>query len=219
VSGRITAIQRAREGSSRLAVFVDGRPAFTVSEEIAARLGLEVGVELAQDQVERIEADSERAKAKEKALGLLTVRARSRRELLDRLRRSGFDTTLSEEVVADLEVVGLVDDEAFARLWAGERVRLRPVGPMLLRQELRAKGVDQAVTTRILDETYEENPEIELARRASLKKTRKHEGGLPDRERAKLFAYLVRRGFSHEVVAAVVRERMENRDGGADDVG
>ena len=219
MSGRITAIERAREGSTRLAVFVDGRRAFTVSEETAEKLGLAVGVELVRDQVESIEADSERGRAKEKALALLTVRARSRRELLDRLRRHGFEATISEEVVADLGAAGLVDDEAFARLWAEERVRLRPVGPMLLRQELLAKGVDRGIAERILDETFEENPEIELARRAAWKKTRKRGGAIPDRERSRLHAFLVRRGFSHEVAAAVVRERMESRDGGEDDVG
>ena len=58
----------------------------------------------------------------ERALGLLAVRARSRRELERRLLQAGFEAEEVADVLERLERVGLVDDEAFAR--AGRRARV-----------------------------------------------------------------------------------------------
>ncbi len=206
MGGRITAIEKDRAGSRGLAVFVDGRMAFTVSEEIAARLDLAVGMELAEGFVPQIEAESDRAKARDAALRLLGVRARSRWELCDRLRRRGFDPVLVEGVVAALESVGLVDDREFAKLWADERVRLRPVGPRRLTQELLSKRVPREIVYELVRETYEEHRELDLARRALAKRARRPKSDQWKRERARMQTFLVRRGFSYETAAQVLRE-------------
>ena len=219
MGGRITAIERASEGSARVAVFVDGRRAFTVSEDVAAELGLAVGIDLGETEVATIESDDRLAKAREKALALLAVRARSRRELTDRLGRSGHEADAVETVVADLEAAGLIDDAAFARAWADDRVRLRPSGRRKLESELVGKGIPRDVIARVLDETFEEHAELELAARAASKRTRRFGGAVPEKERARLHAFLVRRGFSHEVAGVVVGDLTEKDDGGADDVG
>ncbi len=59
----------------------------------------------------------------ERALGLLAVRPRSRRELERRLLAAGFESEEVGDVLERLERVGLVDDDAFAR--AGRRAAVR----------------------------------------------------------------------------------------------
>ncbi len=209
MAGRITAIERAREGLA-LTVYVDGAEAFTVSEDLASRLGLEIGAELAADEVERIETGDERARARGAALRLLSVRARSRRELLDRLKRKGFDSDVAGSVVEALTETGLVDDREFARLWADERMRLRPVGSRRLRHELAAKGVPAEVVADVVRATYETHPEADLARRVLEKRARRTGVG-EAKARTRLHAFLVRRGFSHATAAQALRElRMED---------
>jgi regulatory protein len=206
VSGRITDIRRTGGEQSRVTVFVDGVEAFTVSERIADELGLTVGGELAPAAAEAMTADEARVGAKEAALRLLAVRARSEGELRDRLRRKGFDGEVVESVIGSLATVGLVDDEQFARAWADEKVRLRPVGPRRLTQELLVRHVDRDVADRVVDQTYREHPERELARRALEKRTRVSGGAGDRKRRARLHSFLVRRGFSHSVAAEVLDE-------------
>jgi regulatory protein len=209
---RITAIERAAEGSPRLAVFVDGRRAFTVSEEVAGRLGLRVGAELADDDVRALRVDSERLRAKESALRLLSVRARSRGELLDRLRRKGVAGNLAVEVVDTLEGVGLVDDREFAKLWAEERMRLRPVGPRRLVHELLEKGVARAVIDEVVADAFAREPEVEVARRAVEKRVARAGGRVGARELARMRSFLLRRGFSYESVREIIDELSGERD-------
>ncbi|MFH1690077.1 MAG: regulatory protein RecX [Candidatus Eisenbacteria bacterium] len=206
MSGTITEIRRTGEDTLRLTVFVDGVEAFTVSEEVARELGLSVGDELAQPAAVCTAADDDRAKAREAALRLLAVRARSEGELSDRLRRKGFSEQLTAAVVFSLAEVGLVDDEAFARAWTDERVRLRPVGPRRLAQELLSKKVNRDLAARVVDETFREHSELELARKAVEKKARVSGGVDGGKRRARLHSFLIRRGFSFEVVSAVIKE-------------
>ncbi len=206
MSGTITEIRKSGGDTSRVTVFVDGVKAFTVSEEVARELDLAVGRQMVPAAAERLTSADERTKAREAALRLLAVRARSEGELVDRLRRKGFCEALAAAVVASLSEVGLVDDEAFARAWADEKVRLRPIGPRRLTQELLSKRIDRELINRVVKETFREHSELELARRAVEKKVRVS-GGVDDaKRRARLHSFLLRRGFSYEVVSTVLKE-------------
>jgi regulatory protein len=211
LAAKVTDIKPVEPGSSRLTVFIDGEAAFTVSEPVARDLGLRVGAELADGDARRVHAEEERTGVREAALGLLAVRARSRGELTYSLTRRGFPREAVESVVDALSEVGLVDDEAFARAWAEERARLRPVGPRRLRGELMARHVAAGLASRIVEEFFAGSSELELARRAVAPKLRARTlgGGAGEdvrRRRRRLFAFLVRRGFSYEVASQVVDE-------------
>ena len=206
MSGRITEIRKSPGEGLRLTVFVDGSEAFTVSEEVARQLGLSVGCELARAATERLGKDDERTRARETALRLLAVRARSEGELVDRLKRKGFTEELTAVVVSGLAEVGLVDDAAFARAWADERMRLRPIGPRRLTSELLSKRIGKELVALVVDETFREHSELELARRAVEKKVRVSGGADAAKRRARLHSFLLRRGFSYEVAATILKE-------------
>jgi len=212
VSGRITEIRKSPGEGLRLTVFVDGSEAFTVSEEVARELDLSVGRQLAPAASERLGGDDERTKAREAALRLLAVRARSEGELVDRLRRKGFTDELTAVVVSALSDVGLVDDAAFARAWADEKVRLRPVGPRRLTSELLSKRISRELVSLVVDETFREHSELELARRAVEKKVRVSGGADAAKRRARLHSFLLRRGFSYEVASTVLKETEGDSD-------
>ena len=77
----------------------------------------------------------------ERALGLLAVRPRARRELERRLLAAGFDHAEVDDVLARLERVGLVDDEAFARQLAEFQFGSRRAGRRAVTSALLAKGI------------------------------------------------------------------------------
>ncbi len=206
MSGRITEIRKSPGDDLRLTVFIDGSEAFTVSEEVARELDLTVGRELAPAATERLGEDDEGIRAREAALRLLAVRARSEGELVDRLRRKGFTEEVTAVVVSGLAEVGLVDDAAFARAWADEKMRLRPIGPRRLTSELFSKRIRKELVALVVDETFREHSELELARRAIEKKVRVSGGVDAAKRRARLHSFLLRRGFSYEVAATVLKE-------------
>src|SRR4029077_7542525 len=77
----------------------------------------------------------------ERALGLLAVRARSRRELERRLLKAGFEPDEVAEVLERLGRVCLIDDEAFARQVAEHAFGVKRSGRRAVVSSLRAAGV------------------------------------------------------------------------------
>lgn len=134
----------------------------------------------------------------DRALRLLSFRARSVRELRDRLRRAGFGSETVEAEVARLEAVGLLDDEHFAKEFTRNSVTYRRVGRRSVRAGLMAKGVSRAV----IDDAVADLSEAEEQERADgLAAVRARR--LAGKERAVAFAslsgFLMRRGFDPAV--------------------
>lgn len=149
------------------------------------------------------QAERPRAPVKDRALRLLAVRSRSRHELRIRLVRAGYEPEDVDAALADLEAVGLVDDERFAHELA-ESQRRRGMGRRAGMSALRGKGVDRDLAERTIEEVQpEDDAEIayELAR-ARLGRLRSLP---PDVAYRRLIGFLVRRGYEPVIASTAVR--------------
>jgi regulatory protein len=149
------------------------------------------------------QAERPRTPVKDRALRLLAVRSRSRHELRTRLVRAGYEPEDVDTALAELEAVGLVDDERFARELA-ESQRRRGMGRRAGMSALRGKGVDRDLAERTIEEVQpEDDAEIayELAR-ARLGRLRSLP---PDVAYRRLIGFLVRRGYEPMIASTAVR--------------
>ena len=147
----------------------------------------------------------------ERALRLLAVRPRARRELEIRLLRAGFERDEVEKELERLEAVGLIDDEDFARQAAEHELTVRRSGRRAVTSRLAARGVGGETIERTLtdlDGGDEEDRALELAR------ARINRLGALDGQAAyrRLVPFLQRRGY-----AAGVAHRAASRALGLDD--
>lgn len=130
----------------------------------------------------------------QRALHLLSVRARSRRELQTRLLRAGFERLEVEDELSRLGAVGLIDDDAFARQVAEHELVVRRSGVRAVTSRLAAKGIDRQTIDRVLEggaRAGEDERAHELARA----RARRLESLPPERAFSRLVAYLARRGY------------------------
>ena len=160
---------------------------------------------------------SEPDEAKAYLLRLLRYRPRSRAEAAARLRERGYPLEAISITLSWAEEAGLLDDRAFARLWAAERLAHRPCGTALLRRELREKGV----ASELIEQTLAElDPDEEgLARALARERWARYQTlTLTEEERRqKVFAFLRRRGFPPDLSLKAVRELMVGAEADADD--
>lgn len=138
------------------------------------------------------------------ALRLLSIRARSRQELADRLRRRGFEARVVAQVLHELATRRLLDDAAFARGWVRTRVLSRRLGRRRLADELREKGVSEEIVETVLRDTFRELREEEIARQAAERRITALAHLSVEVIRRRLTGYLLRRGFPRETVEQVV---------------
>lgn len=182
-------------------------------------------------------AEERKSAVRHRALLLLNSRRRSRRELFDRLStptqsqrkrqqtaESGdddvatdaasslVDPTVINEVLDDLERVGLIDDDLFAEQWVRERHQRRGKTRRVLDQELINKGVAEEVRLRALSQLSDED-ELHVARTLVEKEVAKV-GELADRRHydkalRSLVGKLARRGFDTSLALNLCREALE----------
>ena len=134
------------------------------------------------------------------ALRLLSVRARSRRELELALTRKGFAEPHQEATLTRLTELGYLDDARFARDRASALLRTARLGPRSVLQRLRGHGLSEEQAKAALSQAQDElgiEP-IELAR--SLLRRRGLDRPLGAKERAKAARLLRARGFADATV-------------------
>jgi regulatory protein len=206
----------------RVRIHLDGeeQPSLDLSVDLILRAGLAVGDVLRPAQMAELEREDELIRARESALRLLSHRARSAAELRRRLERKEVPASVVSETLGWLEERGYVDDRAFAESFVRDRLRLRPRGRAGLIQELRRKGVDEAVAVAAADEVMaaEEVDEPELARATTrpwarrnaplLRQIQRPEQRL--RARRRLYGHLARRGFGPVAVSAGIAAALDD---------
>src|SRR3712207_9232104 len=82
---------------------------------------------LFRSKLGEVRVAGERALAMNRALGYLGYRARSEKEVHDRLRRYGYGEETVEGVIGRLGELGYLDDEDFARVVAREKADRKSV--------------------------------------------------------------------------------------------
>jgi regulatory protein len=143
----------------------------------------------------------------ERALGLLAVRPRSRRELERRLLQARFEADEVRDVLGRLEGVGLIDDEAFARQYAEHRFGVSQEGSRAVERGLRAAGIAPALAAATADVGAED--EEERAARLAESKARRMIGVEPRTAFNRLSSLLMRRGYSPEMARRAARKALD----------
>lgn len=143
----------------------------------------------------------------DRALNLLTYRARSVEEMRTRLlEKEWAEKTIVDEVIGKLLNYGYLNDRDFAREFATARLRQKPVGRRLLQQKLSLKKLDREVVRQTLEECFIENSEVDLISLAIERRVRARGEPKSKEDLKKLFDYLMRQGFS----SALVSEKLRN---------
>ncbi|MGP6172972.1 recombination regulator RecX [Corynebacterium sp. A21] len=161
------------------------------------------------------QAEEEKSKVRNRALGLLDHRARSRKELRDRLIAADFELTVIEDVLDDLQASNLIDDQNFAYEWVRQRHQRRGKSARALDRELSQKGIDQDTRNRALEQ-LDAADEAAMARQLAAKKARSIKEIPADRvERDKqlrrVVGVLARRGFPDSMSLQISREVLDER--------
>ncbi len=200
MTGRITSLQFQKHTGDRVNVYLDGEFALALPAVDAAQL--KVGEVLTDADLLRLRQVDAVAKAYDRAVVFLGTRPRSTVEVRRRLQESEIDEEAIEAAIARLTEQGYLNDAEFARYWVENRQRFRPKGEQALRQELRRAGVD----SEAIDESLADLNASEAAYAAGQPKAERWRALAQEDAsgfKQKLGNFLMRRGFSYDVVREV----------------
>ncbi|HEX6550342.1 MAG TPA: regulatory protein RecX [Gammaproteobacteria bacterium] len=149
---------------------------------------------------------SDPARIRAVALRLLVRREHSSREITAKLTSRGYQHEAVLAVVTALAEENLLSDSRFVEEFVASRAR-RGSGPVKIREELRGRGVDEA----LVEATLMEHAETWAANAASVRRKR-FGAALPQdyAERARQARFLQQRGFSTEAIRAALKGDIED---------
>ena len=155
--------------------------------------------------------------AYDKALKLIARRDHFRVELIEKLRRKGFDDADIDRALVRLDELDLLDDEGLAERFVEFRSGDRGWGPRRLTDELRRRGVDSHLAERVSslgDELHDRA--LKTAVRRVEVRAKQGWWRLPA-GRARLVSSLIARGFTTEVAFSTITRLATERESSDDE--
>ncbi len=201
--GVVTALEIQKRDKERVNVYIDGEFAFGLNLLDAARL--RKGQVLAEAEIAMLRDADAVVQAVNTAAHFLSYRPRSEQEIRRNLKEKETPSDVIDAAIEKMTTMGYLDDAAFARYWVDNRSQFKPLSHRALRQELRQKGLSDAV----IDEALGELGESDLAYKAATTQLRKLRNRSVREFKTKMNAFLQRRGFSYSTTQDVVTRLIE----------
>jgi regulatory protein len=144
-------------------------------------------------------------RAYEKALRLLTVRSRTRKELKQRLVAERFSDKVAERVLERLASTGLIDDKKFAIDRARAMGKGKGWGPRKLRSDLAQRGIAREAIDEAVSQAYGTQSCTEVMKRLIKKRfgTQVLTQKADRKAKGKAQRFLLGRGFEPDEVSAM----------------
>ena len=210
----ITKIKRLHGKRAQYSVYLDGSIALELSDWTIGKFGIRTGDELDEQTVDKLKSVEAESRAKNIAINYLSYRPRSSKEIIFHLTKKGFEHECAENVMRHLQSMKMIDDDRFARTFVRDRMKRKPTGQVLLRQQLVAKGIPSVMADEILAELISPQSQQASALQAAKRKIQltQHVTKKIDAEKRKkrILDFLLRRGFSYEIALKTIRTTLDH---------
>lgn len=207
---KITKIEPQKRNKNRVSVYIDETFAFGVDMEVAYTCGLKEGLDIDRQWLDEVVRKEEQFRAQNYALNLLSYRARSEREIMERMQQKGYESSVIKDTIAYLKEQGYLDDYAFAEMFIRDKSELNKYGQNRIKTELYKKGVAREVINGLIEEMIDSNSEYEKAKELAEKKIKSYQKDSKQAQYRKLNGFLIRKGYPYDVVSRVVKELVSN---------
>jgi len=200
----ITQIQVQKKRKKRCSIFLNDEFAFGLDQDIVLQFGLKKGDVLSDQQIEVILLNEEKKKAKDRALNFLSYRDRSEKEIRTKLKDVGYEENIVEWVIGELKRLKFIDDERFAHSYAQTQMITRPMGEYFLKKELQQKGIEAELIEQAVEKVYQEDDQFSVAFELAQQRKKRYNDIDEMKAKKRVSDFLLRRGFSWEIVSEVL---------------
>jgi regulatory protein len=190
---KITKITGQIKNPDRANIFIDGTYSFSLTLSQVIDNKVKVGLELDEAELNVLKKISDYGKLKMRTIEWLYIRPRSSQELRMYLKKKNVDTEDSTKLINEISKLGYQDDIRFTAWWVEQR-KTKNKSNRFISNELRSKGIDSGTISDALNDSGE----TDEARMINLINKKNLLQKYPEKQ--KLVTYLMRQGFSYDVI-------------------
>ena len=200
----ITSIEPQIKDKTRCSIFLDGKFYCGIKLESAIKYRLKAGMQIDREELDRIQLDTEKLEATEKALVHISVSPKTEKQMRDFLEKKGYVGAVIEYVMERMRYYGYVDDteycSAYIRGISGKSKRA-------IQAELYKRGADKSAVEEALKDYSDDADEIfNLLKKYMRGKEHTKENVY------KAYRYLVSKGYEYDAVKSACERLNEDED-------
>lgn len=172
-----------------------------IHSEIIRKYNVAKGMELSEEEADRLIYENDLRRARERALYLMESRDHSYRELFDKLEKN-YSEDICFEVCNRLAEIGVINDRRYAEKLCRQLFEVKKLGRYRVRQEMRLKGLGSEIIEEAIENFSEEDEPFERLEKLV---EQKYERYLTDRKGVeKVRNALARKGYSFGEIKEVL---------------
>lgn len=172
-----------------------------IHSEIIRKYNVAKGMELSEEEADRLIYENDLRRARERALYLMESRDHSYRELFDKLEKN-YSEDICFEVCNRLAEIGVINDRRYAEKLCRQLFDVKKLGRYRVRQEMRLKGLGSEIIEEAMENFSEEDEPFERLEKLV---EQKYERYLTDRKGVeKVRNALARKGYSFGEIKEVL---------------
>ena len=190
-------------------VYLENGESFALYLGEIKKYQIEEGVDLKEAVYQEIVYEVLEKRARERMLYLLKDMDKTEKQILEKLMAGNYPKTAVEAAILFGKEHHYIDDKRYAEEF------IRAKGQKLSRKELEykllQKGISKEICQEVLKSAEDEGVQEEEAIERLLQKKNVNFSEITPKERQKIYAYFMRKGFSYDSILKKVNE-FESRD-------
>lgn len=207
---RITKIEQQKRNKKRYNIFINDVYFASASEYIVTKFKLKEGDEVSLEQLKAAIFEDSVEKAKGYVIDYLL--SNTKKEIQTKLKDKGYDEEVIQRVMLFLDEYNIIDEQQYANSFVSDGIRLKKLGPMMIRQKLKQKGIpDECIEEALAAfQSKNEEEEFHFAKRALSTKihTYQRKANSPYELKGKCYQYLASRGYDSNIIQGVIEESL-----------
>lgn len=187
---------------TKFKVYVDEQFAFMLYKGELLRFHIVAEEEISQETVDKINKEIILKRVRMRAMYLLNQMDRTEQQLRTKLKQNGYTDYMIDQALAYVKSFGYINDSGYTERFIMSRMKKKSKKEIYA--ALCQKGIDKETIDQALEECYAEEDEKE-AIKDLIRKKRFDVENADYKEKEKIYAYLMRKGFSYESVRQVLQ--------------
>jgi regulatory protein len=132
-------------------------------------------------------------------------------EVRNKLYELGFNTSEVEQQLSGLIETGVLNEERYARAFAGGKFRMKQWGREKIRQQLKAHKISDYCIKKAMTEIDGDEYDKTLKKLAAKKYAEIRSDRSLLMRKAKMYRYLVQKGYERDIVMNVINEYINTK--------
>jgi regulatory protein len=206
---RITRV--VKKGKSDVTIYFDNDAVLFLAVEVFLKSGLKKGEDISEDRFSLLIEQNKLFHIKQRAFRLLGRRQHASSELRRKLWNKDYEQKLIDEVIADLQKKGYLDDKEFIRAFVAEKSKTKNWSVKRIKAELFKRGIATKLIEELLSAQSKDSDSDNAMNLASKKYEVLLKRNLEPKDlRNKLSTFLFSKGFDYELIKKVCNKLLKN---------